>query len=311
MNISNSFEISVCVCTYKRPVLLLQLLTSLVNQSIPHSQFEVIVVDNDKAGSARQVVAQVSERFTDLNVYYEVEPTPGISFARNKTVALARGRYLAFIDDDEWAVSHWLADLLACLNAFEVDAVLGPVLPHFPPGSRSWAIQSKFFERPRYPTGTRIAAKQCRTSNALVSSRKIKERQPEPFDRRFALSGAEDLDYFQWLERQGGRMAWCDTASVNEVVPLPRQTLSFVLERCLRTSTAYWRLEYAEKSKFWVLAKAATGLVGGIAFLLAGCIALPFGMWRSIPLWRRGANGIGRVNALTNFELIGYGEHSR
>lgn len=304
-------EVSVCVCTYKRPALLLQLIESLAAQSFPLAQFEVIVVDNDAAASARHIVSQASERFKDLTLYYEVEPRSGISFARNKTVALARGRHLAFIDDDEWAVAHWLSDLLACMEQTKADAVFGPVLSHYPQHSKEWAIKSKFFERSRYATGTVLQAKDGGAGNALVLASKAKARQPNAFDERFALSGGEDTDFFAWLASAGGFMVWCDTAVVTETVPLSRQTLSFILERCHRSSVGYWRNEFASRPTMWAMRKAVTGFFGGLALIACGIVLLPFGMGRSVSMWSKGVKGLGRVTAMTNVTLIGYGAKSR
>lgn len=304
----NTPEISVCVCTYKRPVLLQQLLESLANQTFPLASFEVIVVDNDRSGSAKQVVVTAAQRYPALVVRYEIEPTPGISHARNKTVALAAGELLAFIDDDEWAVGNWLSDLLECMENLKADAVLGPVIPQYPEGTRPWVIRSRFFERPRFATGTLIGSETCRTGNALVKARWVKSRQPAPFDERLALAGGEDHDFFKWLESQGGKFIWCDTAEVNEAVPLSRQTLNFILERCFRTSTGYWRDEYAGHPKWWTFRKAVTGLIGGLGFVLLGVLLLPFGFGKSVRAWSKGMKGFARAAALKNTVLIGYGK---
>ena len=244
-----------------------------------------------------------------LAVRYEIEPTPGISFARNKSVALANGALLAFIDDDEWAVSNWLSDLVESMTTLGAAAVLGPVIPQYPAGTSEWIVKSRFFERPRFTTGTPIGNKVCRTSNALVNAHRVKSRQPLPFEESRALSGGEDTDFFKWLENQGARIIWCDTALVNEAVPLSRQTLGFIFERCFRTSTQFWRDEYAGKPNAWVLRKALTGLFGGMGLVLLGGLLLPFGFAQSVRTWTKGMKGFGRVAALTNIVLIGYGEN--
>ncbi|MDO8314045.1 MAG: glycosyltransferase family 2 protein [Rugosibacter sp.] len=307
MSKKNTPEVSVCICTYKRPALLLQLLESLAKQTFSIDRFEVIVVDNDKYASAKPTILQLSQRYPELLVQYEVEPKSGISYARNKTVALASGELLAFIDDDEWAVSNWLSDLVENMANQGADAVLGPVIPQFPEGTRPWAVNSRFFERPRFATGTSIGWKTCRTGNALVKAHWPKSRQSLPFGEHFALSGGEDSDFFKWLERQGGKLIWCDTAAVNEIVPLSRQTLRFILQRCLRTSTQYWRDEYKVHPKWWALKKAFFGLLGGTSLLLLGGLLLPLGLGQSVRTWSKGMKGFGRVAALANRVLNGYG----
>lgn len=306
MTEQNPPEVSICVCTYKRPALLLQLLESLATQTFPLASFEVIVVDNDQSASARPVIMQTAQRYPALTVRYEVEPIQGISYARNKTVALAAGELLAFIDDDEWAVSHWLADLVESMAKLGVDAVLGPVIPQYPARSREWVIRSRFFERPRYTTGTFIGGDACFTSNALVKASWAKSRQPAPFDVSLAQSGGEDTEFFKWIEGQGGKFVWCDTAEVREEVPLNRQTLSFMLERGLRVSTTYWQNVNRSRGKNRAVAEAVLGAGIGVGFAVFGLCIFPAGLHRAARSWVISTKGFGRVIALADIRLAGY-----
>ena len=48
---------SICIATYQRPEILEKLLESLSKQKLPESvEIEVIIVDNDKSESAKEVV---------------------------------------------------------------------------------------------------------------------------------------------------------------------------------------------------------------------------------------------------------------
>ncbi len=306
MTAQNTPEVSVCICTYQRPALLLHLLESLAKQTFPLARFEVIVVDNDKSASARQAIMQAAQLYPELAVRYEIEPNQGIAYARNKTVALATGELLAFMDDDEWAVSNWLSDLVESMKKLEVDAVLGPVIPQYPAGTRAWVIKSRFFERPRFATGTFIGSNTCRTGNALVKAYRLKSRQRAPFDERLAQSGGEDHDFFRWLEGQGGKFIWCDTAEVREEVPLVRQTLAYMLERGLRVSTIYWQKINQNRSKLRAVAEALLGVGIGIGFAVLGLCLFPAGLHRAARSWVISAKGFGRVIALTDSQLVGY-----
>ncbi len=308
MNAAAAPRISVCVCTFRRPQLLGQLLDSLAAQTFPLNESEVVIVDNDAGGSARPVVEQAMKTHPALTLRYAVEPKPGVSHARNRGVTMASGELLAFIDDDEVACPGWLADLLETLEAHQADAAFGPVIPQYPPGSPDWIIRSGFFERPRHSTGFHIPAEEGRTGNALVRASRMRERQPEVFSTDLARSGGEDYDFFKWLAARGGKLVWCDSAEVCEEVPLDRQRLGFMMERCLRTATNYWRGAYAAHPTTWALRKALAGLIGGGGLLLLGILVLPLGRDRSLRAWSKGVKGLGRVAALSNIKLIGYGK---
>ena len=114
--------VSVCICTYRRPHLLAELLDSLAEQNF-REPFEIIVVDNDAANSAVTTVDNAKMRHPELNIRYSVELQKGISFARNTAVSLARGDFLAWIDDDETAAESWLMSLWATRLINDVDAI--------------------------------------------------------------------------------------------------------------------------------------------------------------------------------------------
>jgi GT2 family glycosyltransferase len=60
---------------------------------------------------------------------YVAEPRPGLSVARNTGVRAARGRVVAFVDDDTAVHPRWLERLLAGFTGPAVLAVTGLVLP--------------------------------------------------------------------------------------------------------------------------------------------------------------------------------------
>lgn len=310
MTTRNSPHVSVCVCTYQRPKLLVELLDSLASQTFPLDKFEVIVVDNDESASAKYVIDEAMGRYPALRILYDIEPIQGISYARNRTVKMASGELLAFIDDDEVASENWLLALIQTLDSCHADVVLGPVIPVYPDETRGWVKESHFFERHRYKTGVRIGSDVGGAGNLLIKTAILKFRYPRPFSEALARSGGEDHELMKWLEGQGAKFIWCDEAEAHEVVPFSRQTLAYVLERSFRSSVTYWRYEYRNRLGLGVLIESVKGLIGGIGFLFIGCFMLPFGLGKTVRMWNKGLNGFGRVAALTDIPLVGYGKKS-
>ena len=99
-------DISVVVCTRDRTESLRATLTSVL-QAEP-APFEVLVIDNAPSGDAtRALVAELA----DQRLRYVIEPVPGLSRARNRGVAEARGAIVAFTDDDVVVDRAWLSGL--------------------------------------------------------------------------------------------------------------------------------------------------------------------------------------------------------
>lgn len=118
---------SVIVATRNRPESLAACLGSLLRLDHPH--YEIIVVDNDPSD---EVTAElVRDRFgASSQVRYVREQVRGLAAAHNCGVAEARGRIVAFTDDDVIADSQWLAALTEGFTLTGgVGCVTGLILP--------------------------------------------------------------------------------------------------------------------------------------------------------------------------------------
>lgn len=227
-------HISVCVCTFKRPEMLAELLSGLMRQKTD-GQFttSIVVVDNDRSESARPIVERF-QREQIIPVEYFVEREQSIALARNRTVANAKGELLAFIDDDEVPNDDWLLTLYKALEKYHVDGVLGPVPPRFAVPPADWIIKAGVFERPnsqKYVTGKPLEATQTGTGNALIR-RSAFEAVETPFRPQFG-SGGEDIDFFRRAIAKGKIFVWCDEAVAYETVPQERTRVKVQMKRAL------------------------------------------------------------------------------
>jgi succinoglycan biosynthesis protein ExoM len=228
---SQSHHISVCVCTFKRPVLLRQLLEHLQRQRTDGLfTYSVVVADNDPAQSAQQLVAELSAT-SSVHVTYCSESQQNIALARNKALQYATGDFIAFIDDDEFPIEDWLCNLFKTCGAFEVDGVLGPVNPSFESDPPEWVKRGRFFDRPAFNTGHKVKWDEARTGNVLFK-RDILHSVGVPFRSEFATAG-EDVDSFRRMMEKGHTFIWCSEAVAYEVVPASRCTWSYLLKRAL------------------------------------------------------------------------------
>ncbi|HSK49754.1 MAG TPA: glycosyltransferase family A protein [Solirubrobacterales bacterium] len=111
--------ISVVTPSYQRAATLPRLYESLVAQSCV--DFEWVVVDD---GSDDGTVALVRgwEREGRVPIRYAWQPNAGKHSAFNHCVRLARGRFCALIDSDDWYVPEALERMLACWDSIPVAA---------------------------------------------------------------------------------------------------------------------------------------------------------------------------------------------
>lgn len=129
-------DLSVVVCSRDRAhdvdACLRSLLPTLDGSDLRAGRrVEVVFVDNGSTDDTADVVR--SHGAEAPRIRYVHESTPGLSVARNRGVATANGRIVAFLDDDATVREGW-ADAL--IDAFDdgADAVAGRILLAWPHG---------------------------------------------------------------------------------------------------------------------------------------------------------------------------------
>jgi len=227
-------HIAVCICTYKRPDFLRRLLGELRDQDTAGLfTYSIVVADNDRLESAKEVVSEFAAA-SGIPIVYCVEPQQNIPSARNKAIENAAGDFVAFIDDDEFPTKNWLLTLFNACSQYNVDGALGPVLRHFDEKPPKWIVRSNFYQRTTHPTGFVIAWKDGRTNNVLLNKR-VFSPGVQPFRPEFRTG--EDQDFFRRMIEVGHKFVWCNEAVVYEVVPPVRWKRTVILKRALLRGT--------------------------------------------------------------------------
>jgi succinoglycan biosynthesis protein ExoM len=224
-------HICVCICTFKRPELLAQLLLKLEKQTTEDKfDYSVVVIDNDSSESARQTVENIAVK-SKKTINYYVELEQNIALARNKAIEKSNGDFVGFIDDDEIPETDWLLQHHKAINMSSADGTLGPVLPSYDKKPPNWVLKGKFFERPTHQTGQVLEWKNTRTGNVLLK-KSIFYTVRKWFDPSFG-SGGEDVDFFRRMIDENHKFIWCNEAVVYEHVPTNRCTVKYLLNRAL------------------------------------------------------------------------------
>jgi glycosyltransferase involved in cell wall biosynthesis len=224
-------HVSVCVCTYQRPVWLRRLLLDLGRQETRGLfAFDIVVADNDAAESGRAVATELAAA-SPVKIRYCVEPRRSIAHVRNQTLAQSHGDAIAFIDDDEFPHDGWLLNLFQCWQKSGVAGVLGPVRPSFDENAPAWVKKGGFYDRPEHQTGFVMPWQECRTGNVLFA-RSITEGINPVFNPDFGTGGS-DVEFFRKMMEAGHKFIWCNEAVVSEVVPPSRWNRRVMMKRAL------------------------------------------------------------------------------
>jgi glycosyltransferase involved in cell wall biosynthesis len=91
--------VSVIIPVYNAEAYIGQTIQSVLQQTV--TDIELVVMNDGSKDGSEKVILELQQR--DNRIKYQYKPNSGVSDTRNKGIAIARGRYIAFLDaDDLW-----------------------------------------------------------------------------------------------------------------------------------------------------------------------------------------------------------------
>jgi glycosyltransferase involved in cell wall biosynthesis len=129
---------SVIVPTLNRSALLHETVSSIIRQTLPVDQYEVIVVDNGSTDNTREIAGSLIKNHPRHQIRYVYEPEPGMLAGRHRGTREAVGDLLIFVDDDIEAVPGWLTAIVSGFDDTQVQLVGGRNLPKYEIDPPAW-----------------------------------------------------------------------------------------------------------------------------------------------------------------------------
>jgi glycosyltransferase involved in cell wall biosynthesis len=201
---------SIVIPTYRRPAPLTRCLAALAELDYPRQRFEVVVVDDGGGVPLDACIEPVRRR---LDVRLIVQRNAGPATARNTGASQARGRFLAFTDDDCAPAPRWLAEMATHLAQAPDRLVGGHTLNVLRDNLYSAASQALIDYIYAYYNADPADAKFFASNNFALSTQRYWEIGG--FDTHMPLAAGEDRDFCdRWL-RRGNRMIYAPRAVIH------------------------------------------------------------------------------------------------
>jgi len=232
-------EFSIIIATYDRFDSLRRLLTSIRRHfgalDIEH---EVIVANNARDESiAREIDHVVREFSTAGNVEFRVvrEPLAGKCRAQNGAIRAARGKILAFFDDDVEVTPEWLPVAVDFFRRDHFDVMQGPILvpPEMAHDEEFLRAQQRFRTINFLQYSPRLHEINTLTGANMAVRREVFAKlggfNEELGPGKSGMS--EDVEFAQRVIRGGGRIGYESRAGVYHCVDWNRLTEEFFRRR--------------------------------------------------------------------------------
>lgn len=120
----NRPKVSIIIPSYNASKYISDTVQSLIDQSF--TNWELIIVDDGSRDNSKEIISKFSE--TDSRIKYFFQENAGVSAARNHGIKRASGKYITFLDADDYLLSHNLQRKVDLLDADEtIDWVFSDV----------------------------------------------------------------------------------------------------------------------------------------------------------------------------------------
>lgn len=131
-------QASVILPTRNRDEILRSCLDSLVLQTLPIDDFEVVIIDNGSTDNTKSVSLSYSKK---LNISYHYAPEPGLHVGRHEGLRVAKTDLLIYGDDDFQPTPGWVEATVNALSDPSVAMVGGNLYPNFEKEAPEWLIR--------------------------------------------------------------------------------------------------------------------------------------------------------------------------
>ncbi len=110
--IKTNIEASIIVLNYFGEKLITKCLDSIYNQNFDKEKFEVIVVDNNSKDKSKELLKKYKKDFQEDLVLIFNENNLGFGEGNNCGINIAKGKYVALLNNDCIVDKNWLNELV-------------------------------------------------------------------------------------------------------------------------------------------------------------------------------------------------------
>lgn len=135
----NDTLVSVIVPVYNSGLFLKKCLDSILSQT--YKKLEIICIDSESTDNSSEILKQYAA--SDTRIHIISEKNDGVSIARNYGLNAMTGKYVLFVDSDDWIDHNTIETALKTMFEYDSDMVFWSYLREFNDSSKAKQIYDK------------------------------------------------------------------------------------------------------------------------------------------------------------------------
>ena len=114
-------ELSIIIPVYNVELYLEKCLSSIFSSKISEKLYEVIVVDDGSPDNSLAIAKDFQKKHSNMHLISQANG--GLGKARNEGVKHVNGKYIWFVDSDDWITSDAIGNILAAVDEFSPEVI--------------------------------------------------------------------------------------------------------------------------------------------------------------------------------------------
>lgn len=115
-------KVTVIIPVYNSEKYIGRCLDSVLNQT--YKDFEILIVNDGSKDNSQKIIDSYNEKYSHKIISIEQE-NKGVAITRNESIKKANGKYIMFIDNDDYLDSDYIETFVKNIEADDYDIVLG------------------------------------------------------------------------------------------------------------------------------------------------------------------------------------------
>ncbi len=114
-------KLSIIIPVYNVEKYIARCLNSILDQDVDSKDYEVIVINDGSSDNSESILNKYAQTYFNFRVF--TQKNKGVGNARNKGIELANGKYIYFLDSDDYLANNVLKDILFYVEKYNLDVL--------------------------------------------------------------------------------------------------------------------------------------------------------------------------------------------
>jgi len=115
-------KVTLIIPVYNSEKYIAKCLDSILKQT--YTNYEILIVNDGSRDNSEQIICEYKNKYPEKIIFIEQE-NKGVSITRNESIKKANGKYIMFIDNDDYIDSNYIETFINEAEKGDYDVVLG------------------------------------------------------------------------------------------------------------------------------------------------------------------------------------------